>query len=127
MNSKKKTLIVAEKLFPNTDNVIKSFLNYFYIKRIEKFLNSLNSDHIEVISNSKNIISKNSIYHISLDQEAYKYKNNFEARIKGESPYSYILFKPEQFKSAFASRFDKADPRQNKAKGSLLKKASNGL
>lgn len=59
--------------------------------------------------------------------DSIKYKNNFEARIKGESPYSYILFKPEQFKSAFASRFDKADPRQNKAEGSLLKKANNGL
>jgi len=52
--------------------------------------------------------------------DSIKYKNNFEARIKGESPYSYILFKPEQFKSAFAARFDKADPRQNKFKGGKL-------
>jgi hypothetical protein len=51
--------------------------------------------------------------------DSVKYKNKLEARIKGESPYSYILFDPEQFKSTFASKFDKADPRQNKAKGGL--------
>jgi len=52
--------------------------------------------------------------------DSVKYKNQFEARIEGESPYSYILFEPEQFKSTFAARFDKADPRQNKADGGLL-------
>tara|TARA_R100000951_G_C2549958_1_gene152135 strand:- start:22 stop:669 length:648 start_codon:yes stop_codon:yes gene_type:complete len=54
--------------------------------------------------------------------DSVKYKNQFEARIEGESPYSYILFEPEQFKSTFAARFDKADPRQNKADGGLLAK-----
>ena len=32
------------------------------------------------------------------------------------------MFEPQQFKSTFASRFDKADPRQNKDEGGLLTK-----
>ena len=54
--------------------------------------------------------------------DSVKYKNTFETRLKNESPYSYILFEPQQFKSTFASRFDKADPRQNKNEGGLLTK-----
>jgi hypothetical protein len=51
--------------------------------------------------------------------DSVKYKNKLETRLKGESPYSYILFDPQQFKSTFASKFDKRDPRQNKSKGGL--------
>ena len=76
-----KIFVIAEKLFVAEDNNIKSIINSIYKKRLENFLNSLNSDHIEVISNIKNIISKNSINQISLDQEAYKYKNNFDFKI----------------------------------------------
>ena len=54
--------------------------------------------------------------------DSIKYKNENEAIIKGEDPYSFILFRPEQFKSTYATRFDVGDPRQNFAKGGMSRR-----
>ena len=43
--------------------------------------------------------------------DSIKYKNTVESVLENESEYSYILFKPEQFKSA-GSSFDISDKRQ---------------
>ena len=43
--------------------------------------------------------------------DSVRYKNEVEASLKGEPKYSYILFKPEQFKSTTAKSYDKGDPR----------------
>ena len=54
--------------------------------------------------------------------DSIKYKNENEAILKGEDPYSFILFRPEQFKSTYATRFDVGDPRQNFAKGGISRR-----
>jgi hypothetical protein len=59
--------------------------------------------------------------------DSIKYKNENEAVLKGEDPYSFILFNPTQFKSTYATRFDVGDPRQNFAEGGLLKKTIRKL
>lgn len=54
--------------------------------------------------------------------DSIKYKNENEAILKGEDPYSFILFRPEQFKSTYATRFDVGDPRQNFARGGMSRR-----
>jgi LysM repeat protein len=53
--------------------------------------------------------------------DSIRYKNNVEPSYAGESPYSYILFRPEQFKSVFASKFDFSDRRFGANEGGLIK------
>jgi len=43
--------------------------------------------------------------------DSVRYKNEVEASLVGEPKYSYILFRPEQFKSTTAKTFSKEDPR----------------
>lgn len=43
--------------------------------------------------------------------DSIRYKNEVEASMVGEPKYSYILFRPEQFKATTAKSFDKEDPR----------------
>ena len=38
----------------------------------------------------------------------------------GEESFSYILFRPNQFKSTWAQKFNPADPRQNKVSGGIV-------
>ena len=72
-----------------------------------------------------NIKFKNLLENFGFD--SIKYKNKNEAVLKGEDPYSFILFNPTQFKSTYATRFDVGDPRQNFAEGGLLKKTIRKL
>ncbi len=41
---------------------------------------------------------------------AVKYVNEIEHGFKGESKFSYILFKPNQFKLSSSAKFDAEDP-----------------
>lgn len=43
--------------------------------------------------------------------DSVRYKNEVEASMTNEPKYSYILFRPEQFKATTAKSFDKEDPR----------------
>lgn len=43
--------------------------------------------------------------------DSIRYRNEVEASLVGEPKYSYVLFRPEQFKSTTAKSFDKEDPR----------------
>lgn len=52
--------------------------------------------------------------------DSIKYKNTVESSMAGEDQYSYILFRPQQFKSVHAEKFDPTDPRFGKAEGGLI-------
>lgn len=56
--------------------------------------------------------------------DSIKYKNEVEPLLetdipKGYEPYSYILFKPQQYKSIFAKQYNEKDPRFNYRVGGL--------
>lgn len=57
--------------------------------------------------------------------DSIKYKNTVESSMVGEDEYSYILFKPTQFKSVNAERFDPTDPRFRKAVGGYINATTN--
>jgi len=42
--------------------------------------------------------------------DSIKYRNTFEASLENETPYSYLLFRPEQYKSYTATDFDPNRP-----------------
>jgi hypothetical protein len=52
--------------------------------------------------------------------DSIKYKNTVESSMVGEDDYSYILFKPNQFKSVSAEKFDVNDPRFRKNMGGYI-------
>lgn len=53
--------------------------------------------------------------------DAIKYKNEVEATFPGEDSYSYILFSPYQFKSAYGKALDFEDPRTAYMTGGITK------
>lgn len=57
----------------------------------------------------------------SLGFDSIKYLNEAEPSFKGESPFSYILFEPNQFKLTSSSKFDADDPRQAFVVGGVAK------
>ena len=59
--------------------------------------------------------------------DSIRYKNAVEIGYQGESDYSYILFKPEQFKSVTARVFDPTDARHGAAKGGYIVKGGDTL
>ena len=62
------------------------------------------------------------------DIDGIKYLNIFETPEGSKSdPFSYILFRPEQFKSDRAVAFDPDDPRFNYAEGSLVERAFKSI
>jgi LysM repeat protein len=52
--------------------------------------------------------------------DSIRYINSFEPSVPEGSGYSYVLFQPEQFKSATAVRFDPTDPRFTAAEGGVI-------
>ena len=58
----------------------------------------------------------------SIGFDSIKYKNEVEIGFEGETQFSYILFKPEQFKSVTARAFDPTDSRHGAAKGGYITK-----
>jgi hypothetical protein len=58
-----------------------------------------------------------------LGYDSIKYKNKIELSAPGEDPYSYILFRPNQFKTSNASLFDINDPRSNYVEGGKIAKS----
>ena len=52
--------------------------------------------------------------------DSIKYKNFGEGRFADEKDFSYILFRPNQFKSTWAQEYDIGDPRQNKVSGGIV-------
>lgn len=62
-----------------------------------------------------NIDFRNLIDDIGFD--SIMYRNEVEMGLKGESDYSYILFKPQQFKVSTSKGFDKSDMREGFNKG----------
>ncbi len=54
--------------------------------------------------------------------DSIKYVNEIEHGFKGESKFSYILFKPNQFKLSSSAKFDAEDPRQAFVVGGLAAK-----
>ena len=63
----------------------------------------------------------------SLGFDSIKYLNEAEPSFKGESPFSYILFEPNQFKLTSSSKFDADDPRQAFVVGGLVSKIAPKL
>jgi LysM repeat protein len=59
--------------------------------------------------------------------DSIKYNNEVEQGFVGEAPYSYILFKPQQFKSVTARAFDPKDSRHGAAKGGYIVKGGDTL
>ena len=59
--------------------------------------------------------------------DSIKYNNEVEQGFVDESVYSYILFKPEQFKSVTARAFNPKDPRHGAAKGGYIVKGGDTL
>ena len=59
--------------------------------------------------------------------DGIKYKNTGEDALPGEEAYSYILFKPNQFKNVNAAAFDPEDVREMYAEGGLLEKGAKYL
>ena len=57
----------------------------------------------------------------SLGFDSIKYLNEAEPSFKGESPFSYILFEPNQFKLTGSAKFDTDDPRQAFVIGGIAK------
>lgn len=55
--------------------------------------------------------------------DSIKYMNKVELSGPGEDPYSYILFRPNQFKTFNASLFDINDPRSNYVEGGKIAKS----
>ena len=55
--------------------------------------------------------------------DSVKYRNTAEPSYQGESPYSYILFEPEQFKSVASQAFDSSDRRSGFSIGGVVAKA----
>ena len=82
-----KIFIIAEKLFVAEDNKIKFIINSIYKKRLEIFLNSFKGDDLKILSNIPNLKSKHLKNQVSLDKNAYKYKNSFNFKIL----HDYIL------------------------------------
>ena len=54
--------------------------------------------------------------------DSIRYTNAFEPSVPEASGYSYVLFRPEQFKSATAARFDPTDPRFAAAEGGITRR-----
>ena len=52
--------------------------------------------------------------------DSIRYINAFEPSVPEGTGYSYVLFRPEQFKSVSAARFDPTDPRFSAAEGGVL-------
>lgn len=52
--------------------------------------------------------------------DSIQYRNMLEPSMVGEDDYSYILFKPQQFKSVTAKRFDPKAPRDMRNRGGLV-------
>jgi len=52
--------------------------------------------------------------------DSIMYRNEVERGLKGEAEYSYILFKPTQFKSATSKAFDMEDMREGYKGGGLV-------
>lgn len=52
--------------------------------------------------------------------DSIKYRNTVESSMVGEDEFSYILFRPQQFKSVNAEKFDPTDPRFRKAVGGYI-------
>ena len=59
--------------------------------------------------------------------DSIKYRNEVEPSIVGQDDYSYILFKPQQFKSVNAKRFDPTVPRDTFAEGGYVIKSGDTL
>jgi len=54
--------------------------------------------------------------------DGIKYVNEIEKGFEGQSPFSYILFEPEQFKLVGSAKFDTKDPRHGFSAGKLVTK-----
>ena len=59
--------------------------------------------------------------------DSIKYRNEVEPSIVGEDDWSYILFKPQQFKSVNAKRYDPTVARDDYAKGGYVIKSGDTL
>ena len=107
------------------------------VKQGSGLMPKLKEEYMSLISRAEEISSRQSIFlgadeypiflKLSLDKtklnldfqkflqkngfDSVRYKNEVEASMVGEPKYSYILFRPEQFKATTAKSFDKEDPR----------------
>ena len=52
--------------------------------------------------------------------DSIKYRNEIEPSLVGQDDWSYILFKPQQFKSVNAKLYDPKEPRDMRNKGGLV-------
>lgn len=59
--------------------------------------------------------------------DSIKYRNEVEPSIVGQDDYSYILFKPQQFKSVNAKLYDIKDPRDMRNEGGYVIKSGDTL
>ena len=107
------------------------------VKQSSGLMPKLKEEYMSLVSRAEEISSRQSIFlgadeyptflKLSLDKtklnldfqkflqkngfDSVRYKNEVEASMVGEPKYSYILFRPEQFKATTAKSFNKEDPR----------------
>ena len=98
-------------------------------QRAEEISSTLNDydGYEEALAQQLNIIKLNFDFQKLLQKNGFdsvRYKNEIEASLVGEPKYSYILFRPEQFKSTTAKTFSKEDPRFAYNKGGSVRSKS---
>jgi len=95
----------------------EDFIDIEIYKGDRNFVDSI-KDEMEVAALNKRLMNWIEGY----GYDSIRYKNAFEPSFPNESDYSYILFRPEQFKSVFARSFDPKDKRASAFLGGLLKR-----
>lgn len=93
--------------------------------RVNVFIGS--DDFDKALSYQLDIIKLNFDFQKLLQKNGFdsvRYKNEVEASMGDEAKYSYILFRPEQFKSTTAKTFSKEDPRFTYNEGGSVRSKS---
>ena len=101
-----------EYLFAD-DDVQENYISIVETYRSDLKRNSINREFRELLED--------------LGFDSIRYLNEVEQGFVNQSEYSYILFKPEQFKSTTARVFDPKDPRHGAASGGYIVKGGDTL
>ena len=80
-------------------------------------------EKVKILGTEINLMFRDMLEELGFD--SIKYKNTFEGSLPNEEDTSYILFKPEQYKSVNAERFDPNDRRFGKFEGGKILDAIN--
>lgn len=113
--------LLNKVLDENLESIIKKSKRWVKLDnlRVNKQLSELEIRKTDLLQADINRQMRSMLEDMGFD--SIKYKNTVESSMAGEDDYSYILFKPNQFKSVNAERFDPTDPRFRKAEGGYAK------